>query len=52
MWDIEYSVIMSEVIKSFDCTTFWLDSWLKSTSFGSNFFCLAKVLATTNSEPG
>ena len=29
-------------------TTFWL----KSISFGSNFFHLAKVLATTNSEPG
>ena len=29
-------------------TTFWL----KSISFGSNFFYLAKVLATTNSEPG
>ena len=28
-------------------TTFWL----KSISFGSNFFHLAKVLATTNSEP-
>ena len=30
------------------CTTFWL----KSISFGSNFFYLAKVLATTNSELG
>ena len=29
--------------------TFWLKPWLK---FGSNFFHLAKVLATTNSEPG
>ena len=29
-------------------TTFWL----KPISFGSNFFHLAKVLATTNSEPG
>ena len=29
-------------------TTFWL----KSISFGANFFYLAKVLATTNSEPG
>ena len=26
--------------------------WLKSISFGSNFSHLAKVLATTNSEPG
>ena len=26
-------------------------SWLKLISFGSNFFHLAKVLATTNSEP-
>ena len=34
------------------CTTFWLKPWLKVISFGSNFFHLAKVLATTNSEPG
>ena len=33
-------------------TTFWLKPWLKILSFGSNFFHLAKVLATTNSEPG
>ena len=26
--------------------------WLKLISCGSNFFHLAKVLATTNSEPG
>ena len=26
--------------------------WLKSKSFDSNFSHLAKVLATTNSEPG
>ena len=32
--------------------TFWLKSWLKIISFGSNFFNLAKVLAATNSEPG
>ena len=32
--------------------TFWLNPWLKLISFGSNFFHLAKVLATTNSEPG
>ena len=32
--------------------TFWLKPWLKIISFGSNFFHLAKVLATTNSEPG
>ena len=32
-------------------TTFWLKPWLKLISFGSNFFNLAKVLATTNSEP-
>ena len=32
--------------------TFWLKPWLKLISFGSNFFHLAKVLATTNSEPG
>ena len=33
-------------------TTFWLKPWLKLISFGSNFFDLATVLATTNSEPG
>ena len=33
-------------------TTFRLKPLLKSISFGSNFFHLAKVLATTNSEPG
>ena len=33
-------------------TNFWLKPWLKLISFGSNFFHLAKVLATTNSEPG
>ena len=33
-------------------TTSWLKPWLKSISFGSNFYHLAKVLATTNSEPG
>ena len=32
-------------------TTFWLKPWLKLISFGYNFFHLAKVLATTNSEP-
>ena len=32
--------------------TFWLKPCLKLISFGSNFFLLAKVLATTNSEPG
>ena len=32
--------------------TFWLNPWLKLISFGSNFFHSAKVLATTNSEPG
>ena len=32
--------------------TFWLKPWLKLISFGSNFFHLTKVLATTNSEPG
>ena len=32
--------------------TFWLKRWLKSISFGSNFYHLAKMLATTNSEPG
>ena len=32
--------------------TFWLKPWLKLISFGSNFFHLAKVLATTNSKPG
>ena len=32
--------------------TFWLKLWLKVISFGSNVFHLAKVLATTNSEPG
>ena len=33
-------------------TTFWLKPWLKSILFDSNFFHLAKVLATTNSELG
>ena len=33
-------------------TTFWLKPWLKLISFGSNFFHLAKVLATTKSELG
>ena len=33
-------------------TTFWLKPWLKLISFCSNFFHLAKVLATTNSELG
>ena len=33
-------------------TTFWLEPWLKLTSFGSNSFHLAKELATTTSEPG
>ena len=33
-------------------TTFWLKPWLKLISFGSNFSYLAKMLATTNSEPG
>ena len=32
--------------------TFWQKPWLKLISFVSNFFHLAKVLATTNSEPG
>ena len=32
-------------------TTFWLKPWLKLILFGYNFFHLAKVLATTNSEP-
>ena len=32
--------------------TFWANPWLKLISFCSNFFQLAKVLATTNSEPG
>ena len=32
--------------------TSWLKPWLKLTSFGLNLFHLAKVLATTNSEPG
>ena len=32
--------------------TFWLKPCLKLISFGDNFFHLAKVLATTNSEPG
>ena len=32
--------------------TFWLKPWLKLISLGSNYFHLAKVLATTNSEPG
>ena len=32
--------------------TFWLKLWLKLISFGSNFFHLAKVFATINSEAG
>ena len=32
-------------------TTFWLKPWLKFISFGSNFFHMAKVLDTANSEP-
>ena len=32
-------------------TIFWLKPWLKLISFGYNFFFLAKVLTTTNSEP-
>ena len=32
--------------------TFGQKPWLKLISFGSNFFHLAKVLASTNSEPG
>ena len=34
--------------------TFWLKPWLKliSLGLGSYFFHLAKLLATTNSEPG
>ena len=32
-------------------TPFWLKPWLKLILFGYNFFHLAKVLATTNSEP-
>ena len=32
-------------------TSFWLKPLLKLISLGSNFFYLAKVLATTNSEP-
>ena len=31
--------------------TFWLKPWLKLILFGSNFFHLVKVLASTNSEP-
>ena len=31
---------------------FWLKPWLELISFGSNFFHFAKVLATTNTEPG
>ena len=38
--------------KQFFDTTFWLKPWLKLISYGSNFFHLAKVLATTNSEVG
>ena len=32
--------------------TFWLKPWLKLISFGCNFLHSAKVLVTTNSEPG
>ena len=32
--------------------TLWLKPWLKSILFGSNVYHLAKVLATTNFEPG
>ena len=40
----------SKIKKNVD-TTFWLKPWLKFISFGYIFFHLAKVLATTNSEP-
>ena len=33
-------------------TTLWLKPWYKFILFGSNFFHLAKVLATKNSESG
>ena len=33
-------------------TTFWLKPWLELISFTSNYFHLANVLATTNSERG
>ena len=39
-----------ELNTKFVDTTFWLKPWLKLISFGSNFFHLAKVLSTTNSE--
>ena len=32
--------------------TFWLKPWLKLILFGSNYFHLAKMLATTNFDPG
>ena len=38
--------------KQFVDTTFWLKPWLKLISLVQTFFHLAKVLATTNSEPG
>ena len=38
--------------KQFVGTTFWLKPWLKLIPFGSNFFHLAKVVATTKFEPG
>ena len=45
----DYAALNTERILD---TTFWLKSWLKSILFGSNFFFLAKVLATTYSESG
>ena len=38
--------------KQLVATTFWLKPWGKLISFGSNFFQLAKVMSTPNSEPG
>ena len=51
--DVEWQPCGKELNTKLIDTTFWLKPWLKLIfSFGSNFFHLAKVMATTNSEPG
>ena len=44
--------IVGKELNTKQLDTFWLKPWLKLISFGPNFFHLAKVLATTKSEPG
>ena len=38
--------------KQFVDTNFWLKPWLKLISCGSNYFLLAKVMGTTDSDLG